>query len=238
MGLSIQELLTYTIGLFVIVDPFGAIAGFLTLTRGATAKASLMTALKASIAGSALLILFALTGEFIFRALGLQLSALKTGGGFLLLVTALEMLRAKKSNCKCSPTEMKAQEEREDVSIVPLAIPMLAGPGAITSVVVFTSSSSGLSVQTSLIAILGILMTFLLSFIVLALSLPIKKALGESGLSVLHRVMGILLVALAIQFIAEGSISLYRDSQRDQTVQQTAEGRSPSLQTKGVRHGL
>lgn len=123
------------------------------------------------------------------------------------------MLRAKKEreSCRCSSEEMNAVNEREDISLVPVATPMLAGPGAITSVVVFSTDHTTSHLWHFSIIVASILLTFIISYFVLRSSLLVKDFLGKSGISVIQRIMGLLLAALSLQFIARGMVPLVKD---------------------------
>ncbi|MGE0762967.1 MAG: MarC family protein [Bdellovibrionales bacterium] len=194
--------------LIVIVDPIGVVPAFISLTRGYTPEASHAVIKKASVTGAAVLLLFSLFGTYLFSALSLNLNAFKVGGGLLLLLTALEMLRGKADDCKCSAAELSAPQEREDISFVPVAIPLLAGPGAITSIMVFsTDHQSNHTLHFSVIAA-AIAFTFVLSYFILRSSSVIAKAIGRSGVSVVQRLMGLILSALSIQLIVEGATKL------------------------------
>ena len=196
--------------LLVIVDPVGVVPTFLGLTKGFTTHEVRRTVLKAAVAGAVVLLSFSLFGTYLFRFLAIDLNAFRAGGGLLLLLTALEMLRGKGNERKCSPTELSSVAEREDISFVPIAVPLLAGPGAITSIMVFsTDHQAEHAINFSIIA-MAVLASFLISYVVLRASSFLTKALGQSGVSVVKRLMGLILAALSIQLIAEGAIALVK----------------------------
>lgn len=196
--------------LFVIVDPIGIVPMFLSLTRKNSSSAVKIITVRACIAGALTLIIFSLLGNRIFTFLSLNLDALRAGGGLLLLLTALDAIRGKRNSCRCSVEEMTAGEEGHDISIVPIAIPMLAGPGAITSVMVFSTDHNQDHVFHFLILASAILAVFGVSYVVLRTSNLWRRMLGESGISAVQRIMGLLLAALSLQLIAEGSVRLIR----------------------------
>lgn len=140
------------------------------------------------------------------------MNAFRAAGGLLLLFTALDMLRATKERelCRCSPDEMNSIQEREDISLVPVATPMLAGPGAITSIMVFSSDHTEQHAIHFAIILLAIALTFFISYFVLRASVVIKAFLGKSGISVIQRIMGLLLAALSLQFIIQGLVALLK----------------------------
>ena len=193
--------------IFVLVDPIGVVPSFIALTKNYSEKEMKNSIIRACLAGALILIFFSLAGAQIFKILSIDMNAFRAGGGLLLLITALEMLRAK-SNCKSSTIETVHPQDREDISIVPLAIPLLLGPGAITSVTVFSMDHEQEHLIQFLIILGAIIVTFLISYLVLKSSNWIKHWLGDSGVSVIQRIMGLLLVSLSLQFIAEGGKGL------------------------------
>lgn len=194
--------------LFVIVDPVGIIPMFLALTRGQSPGMLNRTIAKACLVGAGILILFSLLGNKLFVFLGLNLDAFRVGGGLLLLLTALDALRGQRNSCRCSESEMTAGASGHDLSIVPIAIPMLAGPGAITSVMVFSTDHTTDHALHFAIMALAIVLIFGASYLILRSSNLWRRLLGNSGISALQRIMGLLLAALSLQLIAEGAVRL------------------------------
>jgi multiple antibiotic resistance protein len=188
--------------IFIVVDPFPVAPMFAAMTAGQPAAQIRRTARRAAAAGTLLLLFFAFFGPLLFRALRLDLGAFRAAGGLLLLLTAVDMLRARVSECRCSAPEVEAGAQKDDIAIVPLATPMLAGPGAIATVMVLTSERSGVVGMVPVVG--GILLTFTASYLVLRAGPLVARVLGTSGLAMLQRVMGLLLAAIAVQFIAEG----------------------------------
>lgn len=192
--------------LFVIVDPIGIVPTFIALTNNYSEDAARKVIYRACLIGAGVLVFFQIFGNLVFQSLNISLDAFKAAGGILIFMTAMEMLKAKDADEKYTP-EVSQAEDREDISIVPLAMPLLAGPGAITSVIVFSNESHSSSypwVLSSLLSLAVIIVVFFLSYWILRSSQFIKKWLGKPGISVLQRVMGILLAAIAIQLIVEG----------------------------------
>lgn len=140
------------------------------------------------------------------------MDSFRAAGGILLLLTALDMLRPKHDidSCRCTRTELGAATEREDISVVPVAIPMLAGPGAITSVMVFSTDHASNHLANFLIIVAALFVTFVISYFVLRSSVLVKRVLGRSGISVVQRIMGLLLAALSLQFISTGLVSVIK----------------------------
>jgi multiple antibiotic resistance protein len=197
--------------LFVIVDPIGIVPTFLALTKDQDKEQLSQTIWKACLVGALTLVFFTFLGGPLFKFLNLNLNAFKVGGGLLLLLTALDMLRARNKDCRCSPTELAAGHGRDDVSVVPIAIPLLAGPGAITSVVVFSFDHTTEHALHSTLILAAITLVFLISFLVFRSAGWIGKLLGKSRISVLQRIMGLLLAALSLQLMVEGGLRLFSE---------------------------
>lgn len=188
---------------FIVVDPIPVAPMFAAMTAGRSPTDARRIARRASVAGALLLVFFALFGGFLFKILRLELGAFRVAGGLLLLLTALDMLRAKSPDCRCSPAEMAKDAQKEDISIVPLATPLLAGPGAIATVMVLTSEKAGLAGTAAVLAAIAV--TFSVTYLVLAAGRHVERFLGSSGMAMLQRVMGLLLAAVAVQFIVDGA---------------------------------
>lgn len=193
---------------FFVVDPIGVVPTFIAITSGDSPEKVRNTALRASLVGGLLLIFFALFGGFVFKVMGVSLSAFRVAGGLLLLITALDMLRARESETRNTPNETAEATRKEDVAIVPLAVPLLAGPGSIATVMVLMSK--GKSVLTAVPVLMSIVVTFVASYFVLRGAGYVQKALRASGVAILQRVMGLILAAIAVQFMAEGGRDLLR----------------------------
>jgi multiple antibiotic resistance protein len=206
MGAILQSFLVSLSAVFFVVDPIGVVPIFLAMTpKDGRAKVKKM-ALRASIAGGGLLLFFALFGGIVFKLLGVTLGAFRVAGGILLLITALDMLKAKTSLTKTSAEETKEGEEKEDPSIVPLAIPLLAGPGSIATVMVLMAK--GKTVGSAMPVLISIALTFVATYFILSGATYVQKVLKASGVAILQRVMGLILAAIAVQFMAEGGKDL------------------------------
>ena len=192
--------------IFFLVDPFAAIGSFLAITAGANAERRKRMAFKASLTCFIVLAAFAFAGQFIFSLFGIKLPAFEIAGGLILLLIGIDMLEAKRSPTQESSDETVEAASKEDAGIVPLGIPMLAGPGAISSVMVLAGQ---VTTVWQMGAILGcIAFTALVSFWVLSGADRVRKVLGETGIRILVRIMGLLLVALAMQFFVNGLTDL------------------------------
>ena len=194
--------------IFFLVDPFAAIPSFLAITESCDAKRRRGTARKGAITCFIVLTVFALAGRVIFRMFGITLPAFEIAGGLILLLIGLDMLEAKRSPTQEATGDTEEASLKEDAGIVPLGIPMLAGPGAISSVMVLVGQVPTLW-NWEMAAILGsITLTCVISYFVLAAASRVRQVLGETGIRILVRIMGLLLVALAMQFFVNGLTEL------------------------------
>ncbi len=192
---------------FFLVDPFAALPTFLAVTAGADKVRRRAIARKASITAWVVLSAFAVAGQYIFRMFGITLPAFEIAGGIILLLIGLDMLNAKRSPTQETGEETQAAAIKEDAGIVPLGIPMLAGPGSITSVMVLVGQAGG---RWSLLAAIlaAIFITAVVCYLVLGNSDRVATFLGETGIRILIRIMGLLLVALAVQYFVNGAVDL------------------------------
>jgi multiple antibiotic resistance protein len=188
--------------IFFLVDPFAALPTFLAVTAGQTASKRAATARKASLTAWVCLSFFALAGTYIFRLFGITLPAFEIAGGIILLLIGLDMLEAKRSPTQETSPEAEAASEKEDAGIVPMGIPMLAGPGAITSVMVLVGQAQN---KWQMLAIYGaIAITAAICLLVLSSAVRVAEKLGATGIRILIRIMGLMLVALAVQYFVNG----------------------------------
>ncbi len=194
--------------IFFLVDPFAAIGSFLAITAGADAARRKRMARKGALTCFIVLTSFALAGQLIFRLFGITLPAFEIAGGLILLLIGLDMLEAKRSPTQEAHGDTEEATAKEDAGIVPLGIPMLAGPGAISSVMVLVGQAPKLW-GWQMGAILGsIAVTAFVSYWVLAGADRVRGVMGETGIRILVRIMGLLLVALAMQFFVNGLTDL------------------------------
>ena len=192
--------------IFFLVDPFAALPTFIAVTAGEDRVRRRQTARKATLTAWIVLTVFSVAGKYLFSLFGISLPAFEIAGGIILLLIGLDMLAAKRSPTQESSAEVEEASEKEDAGIVPLGVPMLAGPGSITSVMVLVGQ---VQVWWQMASILGaIAVTAVICFFVLGNSDRVAKALGETGIRILVRVMGLLLVALAVQYFVNGFVDL------------------------------
>jgi multiple antibiotic resistance protein len=194
--------------IFFLVDPFAAIPAFLAITESADPVRRKRMARKGALTCFIVLTGFAVGGQLIFRMFGITLPAFEVAGGLILLLIGLDMLEARRSPTQEATGDTEEATAKEDAGIVPLGIPMLAGPGAISSVMVLVGQVPSLW-HWEMGAILGsITFTSLVSYWVLAGASRVRQVLGETGIRILVRIMGLLLVALAMQYFVNGLTDL------------------------------
>lgn len=193
-------LITVTSVLF-IVDPIAAVPSYLVVTQNETPAERKGTALRACVAMGLLLVVFAAAGRFIFQAFGITLPAFRVAGGLILWLVALDMVRAQRSTQE-GKEELSEGQAKEDVAVTPLAIPILAGPGAISTVMVLAGEVR--SVTHGVVVYGAIVVTALVSYVTLRLGERLVELMGQTGIKVMTRIMGLLLAAVATQFIITG----------------------------------
>ncbi len=187
---------------FFLVDPIAAIPTFLAMTAEQDPGGRRRMAKRAAWTCLVVLTGFAAAGKLIFRLFGITLPAFKIAGGVILLLIGLDMLRARRSPTKETPGDAAEGAEREDVGIIPLGIPMLAGPGSISTVMVLTGGMPDWWYAVPVF--LAILAVSLSSYAILAGADRVRQYLGETGIRILTRLMGLMLTAIAVQFMLNG----------------------------------
>ena len=199
-------LVTFTSLLF-IVDPVAVIPTYLVITQGSSVEARRRTALRACIAAGLLMTVFGVAGNAIFHVFGITLPAFRIAGGFILWLVALDMLRGERTTQE-STEEIVEGQEKEDVALTPLAMPMLAGPGAISTVMVLAGQARGVP---GYVAVYGsIWLTATICWLTLRAGDRLVTVLGQTGIRVMTRIMGLLLAAVATQFIITGALDAWR----------------------------
>lgn len=187
---------------FFIVDPFAAIPAFVVMTENDSPAKRIRMARQAAWTCFLVLTAFAFTGSVIFKIFSITLPAFKIAGGLLLLMVAMDMLQARRSQTKESPAEREAASSKEEVGFSPIGIPILAGPGAISTVIVLMGQSTHWWQAAPVFA--AIAGTSAASYYILAGANRVRGVLGEIGIRVVERLMGLVLVAVAVQFMLNG----------------------------------
>lgn len=208
MGAYLTDFLVSLSAIFFIVDPIGVVPIFLSMTAGDSNEKIRRTALRACLVAGSLMLFFALFGGLIFKVFSVSLGAFRVAGGILLLITALDMLRARTSETRTTRPEEQEGAQKEDVALVPLAMPLLAGPGAIAAAMVLMAR--GDTWVSAVPVLLAIVITFSVSYFVLRAAGLVQRVLKQSGVAILERVMGLILAAIAVQFIADGARELWK----------------------------
>jgi multiple antibiotic resistance protein len=194
--------------IFIIVNPIEATLVFVTLTTTLNAQEKSRIYRRATIVALAIALIFSVGGNAILRLFGITVDSLQVAGGILLFLVAIDMLRGVRQQKKITEAEILDANQREDVSIFPLAIPLLTGPGAITTVVVLMGAAKDIPEKG--MVLLAIVLTFVATFIILKFSEYIDQAMGITGIMVMTRIMGLILGAVSVNFVAVGAWNIYR----------------------------
>ncbi|MDA8363920.1 MAG: NAAT family transporter [Gammaproteobacteria bacterium] len=202
MDLSLVTLGKELVSLLTILTPFNVLPVYVTLTVGMSQRAREHALRKTLAAVFVTLLFFQLSGLYLFQMLGVSLPSFQIAGGLIIASVAWSMLHANLSRTQTSRTEGAETMEKEDFSIVPLAIPMLSGPGAITTVILLSQQQQGMRGDIALTALIAL--STLILYPVFRLAQPLFGWLGVTGTRILTRIMGMLLLAIAVEFIIQG----------------------------------
>lgn len=199
----IELFLSAFVSFFVVIDPPGCAPIFFGLTTGATPAHRRAMAIRAVVTATAILLVFALVGEPLLAVLGIDLDSFRIAGGIMLFFIALDMVFEKRTQRREDRAQkIKDSPEVEDVSIFPMAMPMIAGPGSIATVMLLMARAHGL--EESIVVFAALLATLLLMVVALLAVGPLMKLLGQQVEAVITRVLGVILAALAVQFVVDG----------------------------------
>jgi multiple antibiotic resistance protein len=188
--------------LFSIVDPLGIVPLYLALVGAEDRSAQRRTAIRAVTTATTVLVLFAATGTAIFHFFGITMPAFKLAGGVLLATMALEMMRARRSPVRSTPEETSNAQAQDDLAITPIGIPLLSGPGAIASAIVWSSRAGSTEEKVALYASIALVMV--ITLVTLLFGTRLVRLLGQTGINVVTRIMGLILAATAAQFVIDG----------------------------------
>ena len=200
--LDISFILLSFSSLFALLNPIGIAPIVLSLTEGYDFQEYKKLIRKSIFFACIILLTFAIMGKIIFSFYGITLHAFKIAGGILFLRIGINMLEAKVSRTKSTPKESKEAESNTDIAFSPIGIPLIAGPGAITSVMILSAQT--ISFNQKIIFYLNIIITLFLTLLILTLAKKLTKKLGTVGLRVIERIMGMILMVVAVQFIIDG----------------------------------
>jgi len=202
MMLDTAFMITAFVTMLVVIDPIAIVPIFLALTPGMTPQQRARIALRAVLVAGLLLALFAFFGKAVLGFIGISMPAFRVAGGILLFLTAMDMLFERRTKRREDSSETPEIIEQDDPSVFPIAIPLVAGPGAIASVILLVGEKPG---GEGLITILGITaLILLIMYVFLRLSSRLERALGKVAINVITRVLGMLLAALSVQFVLDG----------------------------------
>jgi multiple antibiotic resistance protein len=194
-------LLTTIASILFVVDPLGAVPVYLVMVENDDRRRRQQTAVKAALMATATMIVFAAAGNLIFQLLGLTMAAFRIAGGLILFLVAIDMIRARRATQE-TPDEVHEGVVKDDVAITPLGVPMLAGPAALSTVAMLMSRSQGW--HESAIVYGAIVVTGAIAYLTLRLAEPLYHGLGKTGIHVFTRVLGLILAAIAVQFVLDG----------------------------------
>ncbi len=200
MTIDTAFLITSFVTMFVVIDPIGLAPLFVALTQGLSDQARRRIAFRATGIAVVILLLFALFGEALLGFIGISMPAFRVAGGVLLFLTALDMLFERRT--KRRQEQSGEEEDSDDPSVFPLAIPLIAGPGSIASVILLIGQRPGLEGTAAVLGVTGAVMVIVMGLFLI--SGPIERALGKTGITVVTRLLGMLLAALSVQFVLDG----------------------------------
>ena len=200
---SYDSIFSAFLTILVTIDPPGLAPLFLALTRGMTREQRTQVSVRATTIASAIMILFAIVGAVVLSGLGITLPAFRVAGGLLLFYIAFEMVFERRQDRKEKSADMAiTRDQIQDIAAFPLAIPLIAGPGAISATVLLSGSFQGIAAKSALVGI--ILVCLGLTYLVFVLAERVDRFLGQTGRTILTRLLGVILAALAVQFVADG----------------------------------
>lgn len=198
------ELITFGVlsftSFFTLINPFGTMPIFMTMTSELDAQDRTKTAKKASIASFITIILFAFSGQLLFNFFGISVNSFRIVGGVIFFIMGMDMLQARLGKVKVKDSEVKSYVD--DISITPLAIPMICGPGALTNAIVLMEDAN--SIEKKMVLIITVFLVMLLTYLILYSSSRIIKFLGQTGINVMMRLMGLIVMVIAVEFFFAG----------------------------------
>ena len=188
--------------LFTLINPIGIVPIFVAMTEEYSKKERDIIAFKAIIFSFFILVLFGIIGEFIFSFYNITIHGFRIAGGILLLKISFDMIESKRSRTRTTPKEEKEAEEKDEIAYTPLGIPLIAGPGSIASMMILSSESTTSNNIISLF--IALVIVLLATFLIFKVSKFLSKKFGKSGLRILQRLMGLILMVISIEFILKG----------------------------------
>ena len=196
--------------IFAIVNPISGVMTFISLTSNMNDTDRIYVAKRSVALACAIAMIFAVSGEYILNFFSITTHSLRVAGGILLFLVALDMLFARTTRESITSEELSDAAHRDNISIFPMAMPMLTGPGAITTILLYTNPTQGNILQLKFIVIGAILLTFVVTFLIFWFSDFFHRVVGMTGMLVTTRMMGLFLGAIAVSFVSEGIKGLFQ----------------------------
>ncbi|MBE9487837.1 MAG: NAAT family transporter [Bacteroidetes bacterium] len=196
----------FTFGMLVVtsyltlINPFGVMPIYLTATADLDVKAREKTAKKATLIAFIIMLVFAFSGQLLFKFFGISVGGFKIAGGIIFLLMGMDMLQARLSRTKVKDSEVKTYVN--DVSITPLAIPLLSGPGALTNSIILMQEAT--TIEMKIVFVIGLALTMALTCLILISASKLIKIIGETGMNVMMRLMGMIVMVIAVEFFTSG----------------------------------
>jgi multiple antibiotic resistance protein len=202
MTAAFELFIAFAVQLFIIVDPVAGVPVFLAITPDNSRDERVAMARRGCLVAFTVTVFFILAGPALLGNFGIGTAAVRIGGGVLLFVIALEMLYGRVTGTETSQREERLAQKKEDISITPLAIPLLAGPGTITTALIFSGRAEGVLAHLALL--LAAAAVFAIGYLFLRQADPVMKVIGKLGMAVVTRILGLILAFLAVQYIIDG----------------------------------
>jgi len=188
--------------LFALINPLGIVPIFITITQDCTLHEKNKIALKAILFSFIILITFSLIGDLIFSFYGITIHAFRIAGGILLFKISLDMIESKRSRTRTTPAEIEEAEEKHEVAYNPLGVPLIAGPGSIASIMILSSEAKNYTDRATVF--IALIIVLLITFTIFKLSKILSNYFGRSGLRIMQRIMGLILMVISIEFVLKG----------------------------------
>tara|TARA_B100000029_G_C17543804_1_gene947698 strand:+ start:1280 stop:1918 length:639 start_codon:yes stop_codon:yes gene_type:complete len=202
MNVDLEFFILCFSSLFTLINPIGIVPIFISITEEHNQKERENIAIKAIIFSFFVLIIFAFIGEIIFAFYGITIHAFRIAGGILLFKISLDMIESKRSRTKTTPKEEKEAEDKNEIALTPLGVPLIAGPGSIASIMILSSEANGINKKLELFT--ALISVLIITFFIFQTSKFLSKKFGKSGLRIMQRIMGFILMVISIEFISKG----------------------------------
>tara|TARA_Y100001960_G_scaffold132963_1_gene141148 strand:- start:1858 stop:2499 length:642 start_codon:yes stop_codon:yes gene_type:complete len=207
MNIDLEFFILCFSSLFALVNPIGIVPIFISITEECTSKEKNKIILNSIGFAFFVLISFSLIGDLIFSFYGITIHAFKIAGGIILFKISLDMVESKRSRTKTTPAEEKEAEDKKEVAYTPLGIPLIAGPGSIASIMILYSETNG-DINYKIHLFLALACVLLITLLIFRISKYLTKTFGKSGLRIMQRIMGLILMVISIEFIFKGVESI------------------------------